>query len=103
MEISECYRTAQRTSCVFIYFLFQPTGNIFKCEQGDFIAYTYVCNGNYDCPADLPFDETGYICKVNSLLTNECKYVVNKNIFKTCSSHDLTLPYGICLLLICLK
>ena len=57
--------------------------NVFKCGQGIFIAYAYVCDGKKDCPGDIAFDEMACVCKTSFVLSRKCKYIMGKQGIKS--------------------
>ena len=48
---------------------------VFKCLNGIYISYKFVCDGNKDCPGEVSIDEIGCECNVILNYTQKCKII----------------------------
>ena len=59
--------------------------HVFKCKYGVYISYTFVCNGEKNCPGDMGFDEVGCECPIGLNYTSQCKWIYTLSQTKKCS------------------
>ena len=78
-------------------------GNLFQCESTVYISILYICDGNVDCPGDIPTDEMGCICNNSLPYSTQCKYIINPSGARECSLFYVTGKDGTCHLSIFFK
>ena len=58
---------------------------IYKCQQGSYISYQHMCDGNNDCPGHKIQDELNCTCKFSEQYTSKCKYLIKNSNEVICS------------------
>ena len=56
---------------------------MFKCSDGVYISYMFICDGKKDCPGEVSSDEIGCECNTTLNYTSQCKLI--KTLSQECS------------------
>ncbi len=59
--------------------------DVFKCKDGTYISYMFVCDENLDCPDGDSSDETECRCGRTGVYPKKCKFVTDKQNKTRCS------------------
>ena len=71
--------------------------NLFKCENQVYISFSFVCNGEKDCPDLDHTDEKLCFCNNSNDFATKCKYIIQKDIgHKKCSPFYYIKIQGMC-------
>ena len=72
-------------------------GNLFQCQNGEFISVLFLCDGKDDCQENSSEDEMYCQCNSTSQRTHkECKFIKNKNNRISCSLLYFEAKNGTC-------
>ena len=59
--------------------------NVFRCKDGSYISYIFICDGKKDCPGDVSSDEIGCECNATLNYTSQCKFIKTSSEIEECS------------------